>query len=140
TFVLVADDDPSVVLFESIPCETRDSIVSLLDFALVHGADDANWRPMGGFHDLVRRCPGKPPESIGATTGAAPLEAVVAAFRAVAEAEGCHVIEHVLLRKRQVDDPFLPVQLNPEGDCTCIDVCDPYSFRVTVLLPSWPAR
>ena len=51
------------------------------------------------------------------------------------------MIEHILLRKRSVSDPFLPIEVHGPGDpCDCVEVEDPYSFRATILLPSWPDR
>lgn len=61
-------------------------------------------------------------------------------FAAYAYREGFHLIEHILLRKRTLEDPFMPVELNTEDDCDCVEVTDPYSFRATIILPSWPER
>ncbi|MCK5699816.1 MAG: hypothetical protein KAI29_01625, partial [Cyclobacteriaceae bacterium] len=54
--------------------------------------------------------------------------------------EGLLVIEHILLRKRTVDEDYLPVQLNNPGECNCPEAKDPYSFRVSIILPSWSER
>ena len=62
-------------------------------------------------------------------------------FVTYSQKEGFHVIEHILLRKRTLDDAFLPIDLQlSEEDCDCVEVKDPYSFRATVLLPSWSGR
>jgi hypothetical protein len=62
-----------------------------------------------------------------------------------ADAEGFHVVEHVLLRPLGPDQRCLPIALDP----TCVgdDGCepgperyDPYSLRATIVLPSWPRR
>jgi hypothetical protein len=51
--------------------------------------------------------------------------------------EGFHVIEHILLRPRSTADPLL----NPcFGDSGEVCESDPYSFRVSVLLPYWLNR
>jgi hypothetical protein len=52
--------------------------------------------------------------------------------------EGMHLIEHVLLRPRAADHALLPVCLGE--DCEFCGEEDPYSFRVSVILPYWPAR
>ncbi|HMB92796.1 MAG TPA: hypothetical protein VKP65_18245, partial [Rhodothermales bacterium] len=139
-FVLV--DEGGVVIFTSIECETEESIEALLDFALGLGGDEDNYVVNGSdtAFDLVRRCPGAPDEVIGSTSDKAVWEDVVAYFKQVHEAEGMHVVEHMLLRKRTEDDPFMPVQINKPGDCICVELRDPYSFRVSVVLPSWPER
>ena len=52
--------------------------------------------------------------------------------------EGLHLIEHILLRPRNNQFGLAPVCLDP----TC-DFCgeqDPYSFRISVVLPYWPAH
>lgn len=52
--------------------------------------------------------------------------------------EGMHVVEHLLLRPRTTLDNFLPVCV--EEDCDeCQDV-DPYSFRISVILPAYSYR
>lgn len=52
--------------------------------------------------------------------------------------EGFHLIEHILLRPTTDDDELLDVCLG-EGCAGCGDE-DPYSFRITVVLPYWPER
>ena len=52
--------------------------------------------------------------------------------------EGFHLIEHILLRPRAPGDPLMQVCL-PEGCAFCGEE-DPYSFRVSVVLPYWPER
>lgn len=54
------------------------------------------------------------------------------------EGEGMHLIEHVLLRPMSDAGALMPVCL-PEGCHFCGDE-DPYSFRVSVVLPYWPGR
>lgn len=52
--------------------------------------------------------------------------------------EGMHLIEHILLRPRAADHALMPVCLDENCDF-CGDE-DPYSFRVSVVLPYWPER
>lgn len=52
--------------------------------------------------------------------------------------EGMHLIEHVLLRPRAADHALMPVCL--AEDCAFCGEEDPYSFRVSVILPYWPER
>jgi len=52
--------------------------------------------------------------------------------------EGLHIIEHILLRPRSVGDRLMEVCLPP--DCEFCGQEDPYSFRLHIVLPYWPAR
>lgn len=52
--------------------------------------------------------------------------------------EGMHLIEHILLRPRAEDHELMGVCLDENCDF-CGDE-DPYSFRVSVVLPYWPER
>lgn len=52
--------------------------------------------------------------------------------------EGMHLVEHILLRPAAAGDALLKVCLGE--DCTACGDEDPYSFRVSVVLPYWPAR
>jgi len=62
-------------------------------------------------------------------------------FKDLYTTEGMQVIEHILLRKRSLGEAFLLVQVNDDPeDCQCPEVMDPYSFRISVILPSWSER
>ena len=52
--------------------------------------------------------------------------------------EGFFVVEHILLLPRKRNDNFMPICVDP-GCSDCADA-DPYSFRITVLLPAWSKR
>jgi hypothetical protein len=54
--------------------------------------------------------------------------------------EGFFVVEHILLRPLSEDanEKFLPVCVSP--DCSNAEHIDPYSHRITVVLPAWPLR
>ena len=52
--------------------------------------------------------------------------------------EGFYLIEHLLLQPRKDNDNFLPVCA--EEDCTTCAPLDPYSFRVSVVLPGYTPR
>jgi hypothetical protein len=52
--------------------------------------------------------------------------------------EGMYLIEAILLRPGEQDDPFLPIC--PDPNCTdCADE-DPYSYRIHVILPAYAGR
>jgi len=52
--------------------------------------------------------------------------------------EGLHLIEHILLRPRNNQFGLAPVCLDP--NCDFCGEQDPYSFRISVVLPYWPAH
>ncbi len=53
--------------------------------------------------------------------------------------EGMHLVEHLLLRPYTDQYPLMPVCIE-EGCKSCLGEIDPYSFRMTLVLPAWPAR
>lgn len=68
-------------------------------------------------------------------------EAIDFLYGKVAE-DGMYVIEHILLRPDSSPVPgvqmFLPVCL--DADCSTCGPIDPYSFRISVILPGWTQR
>ena len=52
--------------------------------------------------------------------------------------EGMYVIENILLRPDQNTDPFLPIC--PAPNCTDCAETDPYSYRLTIILPAYSSR
>ncbi|HEV3412122.1 MAG TPA: hypothetical protein VG101_06575 [Puia sp.] len=52
--------------------------------------------------------------------------------------EGLYLFEHLLLRPRSTAYNLAPVCL--EKDCTTCGEDDPYSFRISIVLPYWPAH
>jgi hypothetical protein len=48
---------------------------------------------------------------------------------------GLHLIEHILLRPRDIGFDLMQVCLH---GCDCLCELDPYSFRASVVLPYWP--
>jgi uncharacterized protein len=51
--------------------------------------------------------------------------------------EGFHLIEHILLRPKDTNYDLLPIDIKCDS---CDEEFDPYSFRITVVLPYWPER
>lgn len=56
--------------------------------------------------------------------------------------EGMFLVEHILLRPDVTEDsvPLSQFMAVCEGDCEGCNPVDPYSFRVTVVLPGWAYR
>lgn len=107
------------------------------ELVLRHGIDLANYRvgPVGGEHVLLFRPEGSPQSwllSSHATTGAA-WQAANRLQRFLVdvnrEAEGLHVVEHVLLR---------PVGARPPAGAPLPAAF--HSLRISVLFPAWTAR
>lgn len=125
-------------LFVSKSCTNRQDIEVLLDDALELGSDGRNFNGL----NLEQDCNGQK-FVIGSLKNTNPsvLNEVIAYFFKYSLIEGFHVIEHILLRKRTINDPFLPIQVHKDTEpCDCPDVTDPYSFRISVYLPSWSKR
>ena len=153
-FTIEKEDDPGVIIFQSKQCVGEEQICILIDQLLPYGAEEDNWsfNAVDNRWELLRDCPDveNPDDNILGYTIAPPIntqqdfdDMVLAHFRAYANREGFHVIEHILLRKRTLEseDDFLRVDLHTPGeDCDCVEVKDPYSFRATIILPSWPFR
>jgi hypothetical protein len=142
-FELNSDASPSSTLFLSKACDSRSAAEVLLDYALSIGGDGKNYRLKddGSGYELVRYCPQEDePRVIGTTSSPQVLDEVRSYFQTYTNVEGFHLVEHILLRKRGSTDPYLAVQLIDPDECDCVEVRDPYSFRMTVLLPSWPER
>lgn len=52
--------------------------------------------------------------------------------------EGMYLIENILLRPKGIDDPFLPICLDP--NCKDCGEADPYSYRIHIILPAYGSR
>lgn len=55
------------------------------------------------------------------------------------EEEGMYLIENILLRPEQDNDPFLPIRPNPNYT-TDYPEFDPYSYRIHIILPAYADR
>jgi len=62
----------------------------------------------------------------------------VAEFLNECDNEGLHLIEHILLRPRNEHFDLAPVCLDPS--CDFCGEQDPYSFKMSIVLPYWPAH
>lgn len=138
-FVLLAEVGGHVI-FESIGCGERAMAEALLDVALGLGGDPGNYVRQSGVELLMRRCKGMPDREIGRGKPGVSRSTLTSYFGVYGNAEGFHVVEQILLRRRTTLDEFLPVRLDNGLDCDCPKVRDPYSFRVAIVLPSWSPR
>lgn len=67
------------------------------------------------------------------------LDELIEWLSAECNTEGFHLVEHLLLRPYTDDYPLMPVCIE-EGCKSCLGEIDPYSFRMTLVLPAWPER
>ena len=141
--ILATSDDDDTPIFTSIACPSQAAIASMLDFLLLAVYKewvylfetehcDEEWQ-------LWMQCENEPKQLVGTLRGEEDKEVVMAYLREYAKSEGFHVIEHILLRKRQEEDPMLAAQTGNLENC-CPEVLDPYSFRATIVLPAWSPR
>ena len=72
------------------------------------------------------------------TAAVAAMNAFITDFNTECDHEGLHLVEHILLRPRSATFKLAPVCLEPGCDF-CGDE-DPYSFRITIVMPYWPAH
>lgn len=68
----------------------------------------------------------------------AAIAALIAHLRNFYSGEGLYVIEHLLLLPEQAGDPFMDICVDT-GCTDCADL-DPYSDRVTIVLPAFTGR
>jgi hypothetical protein len=72
---------------------------------------------------------------------ASEISELVAFMKEVKPAEGIYLIEHLLLRPDEAKDYAIgPDLFLPVCDCDDCEPLDPYSFRVSVVLPGWTER
>lgn len=93
--------------------------------------------PTDERHVIARRIPGFDTLSEAETA----IAEVVAFLDTLKPNEGMYVIEHILLRPN-VEQPSLPPHFLPicTEDCESCEGVDPYSFRVSIVLPGWTDR
>lgn len=142
-FVAVGPSRPggvADVIYESSRLDSRVAVEALIDLTLTVGADPANYHKVGDVFEVRRG--GEHGDLLGRTTAGTSRSTVVKYFERRGGAEGFHVVEHILLRPRRDDDTLMAVQLaDADPDVPKrIEARDPYSFRVSVVLPSWPRR
>jgi hypothetical protein len=66
------------------------------------------------------------------------IDQFISELNNICDNEGLHLIEHILLRPRNNQFALAPVCLDP--NCDFCGEQDPYSFRMTIVLPYWPVK
>lgn len=66
------------------------------------------------------------------------ISGLIAHLRSYYSGEGLYVIEHILLLPEEAGDPFMDICVDTA--CTDCAAADPYTYRVTVVLPAFTGR
>lgn len=81
----------------------------------------------------------RPPEPFATATGRdQAIDALIAQLRERYNEEGMFLIENLLLREGDFEEPLLPICVDPS--CTDCADDDPYSYRIHVVLPAYAGR
>ncbi|HEY9115161.1 MAG TPA: YegP family protein, partial [Bacteroidales bacterium] len=67
------------------------------------------------------------------------IQQLISIFKGECNVEGFHLVEHLLLRPQTENDKLMEVCVDVDCD-SCPGNIDPYSFRITLIVPYWPAR
>lgn len=142
-YFVILDDEMDEVLFQSIACPSRAAMIAMIDFLFRLALEEGRltYRVEKCEHEwqLIVDCEeGEKDQLVGILKDEASQEEVLCYLERYAQSEGFHVVEHILLRKRQPSDPFLPIQYSQDEGCT--NITDPYSFHISVILPAWSRR
>ena len=139
------------VIFQSKSCESRFFIEELLEETFKVGASWENYtfNEQTCAWDLFA-CPGEEKSLMGSTSGLFYRKTMIDLLNQICHAEGMHMIEHILLRPRVEEDSLMTVRHHQVDVATAstydessdneIFVTDPYSFRMTLVLPAWSYR
>ncbi|MDD2720190.1 MAG: hypothetical protein PHH47_02635 [Gallionella sp.] len=68
----------------------------------------------------------------------AAIDLLIGHLRDYYSGEGMYLIENILLRPEQPDDPFMPICT--DADCSDCADADPYSYRLHFVLPAYAGR
>jgi hypothetical protein len=66
------------------------------------------------------------------------ISGLIAHLRSYYSGEGLYVVEHILLLPEEAGDPFMDICVDTA--CTDCAEADPYTYRVTVVLPAFTGR
>lgn len=139
--------DVEIEIFRSVACPSRTYVEELLEHTLTLGseidnyifnADTCSW-------DLYA-CEGDGRSLVGKTSNLLYRNTLMDIFDEAKFVEGMHLIEHVLLRPRTQEDKLLPVfyadndSENANETGKRVLVADPYTFRITLVMPAWSYR
>jgi hypothetical protein len=147
---LVDPDDPSKVLLTSIEYPFEECAEGILQYVLAYGDNEDKYvstSPAGKhYFNLVNECD----EIIAMSKGYGTkkkrdedLERTIKFFKDHCDIEGFHIVEHILLRPKTSGYHLLPIDVSGDqqsADGQCRHRTDPYSFRISVVLPSWPEK
>jgi hypothetical protein len=152
SFVTTADTPPKFqyrfttsggdTLTSTTTYTTQDQASAAVPDFLDHAIDRLYYTVQGSGGDwkVVVDESGNPLAESGSYTGEdaakAAIPVFIAFFDTECDNEGLHLIEHILLRPRTNAFQLAPVCLDP--DCYACGEEDPYSYRISIVLPFWP--
>ncbi|HEY5738523.1 MAG TPA: diguanylate cyclase, partial [Gammaproteobacteria bacterium] len=140
-------DDGDILLSSSRNFVTRDQARAEMRRAIVYGSQPVNYRSKVGSngkhyfnvvddseHILASRRQGFDDEAQLQQA----IDEVIEYLRVNYSEEGMYLIENILLRPEQTDDPFLPICV--DANCEDCAEADPYSYRIQIILPAYGVR
>ncbi|MBS0345601.1 MAG: diguanylate cyclase [Proteobacteria bacterium] len=148
-FRIFRASDNKILLSSTANFATREDARARMIAAITRGqqADDQHYRIIQGSdqrfyfsvvdvdgHLLARRVEGFPSEAAARNV----IADLADYLRDHYSGEGLYLIENLLLRPGQDDDPLLPICV--DGDCSDCADADPYSWRLQIVLPAYAGR
>lgn len=123
------------------------ALLDAIDLVYAYGTTPAQYvtEPLPGTATHLFAAPGDPPlmlldsEHIALAGGVSEaVSRIMDRLEAAAQVENLHIVEHILLRPRESGDVTLAVR--DYNDCLEQSITDPYSFRISIVLPTWAGR
>lgn len=142
-FQFVFKNESNDTLTSVLAYTSEDELNNALPFFLDNVLNETNYQvePSGtNFHIVVTDKDGNKlavsNDFADEETATAAVNKFIDDFNKECDHEGLHLIEHILLRPR--NNKFLPAPVCLDPACDFCGEQDPYSFRISVVLPYWP--
>ncbi len=140
-------DDGDILLSSSRNFVTRDDARAEMRRAILYGTLPGNYRSKVGSNGKLYFTVVDNEERIVAARRQGfddeaemqqAIDEIMEYLRVNYSEEGLYLIENILLRPEQSDDPFLPICV--DSNCDDCAEADPYSYRIHIILPAYGAR
>lgn len=148
--VQLYDADSNLMMQSVVPFNTQEEAFDFIDIVLKFGVDPAryvvpdpslpnevfmtSWD--GNIALIIMQVDTAYVSLVGSADQA--IANLVARVKAIGNIENMHIVEHILLRPREAADHTLKVR--DYDDCPAQSIYDPYSFRISIVLPTWAGR
>lgn len=140
----VDEQDEKDALLKSVDLEDEECAESLLLYIMSHGDNEEKYKMSADNKSFVLLNDCDKAEAIvfsneypDGTKAEESKQKIIDFFKEQSDVENFHIVEHILLRP-SADMDLLPVCINSEENSP--GEKDPYSFRISVILPSWPEK